>query len=221
MFTGIVRHVGRVERVVSTRSGRRLRIELGPLANDLDPGDSVAANGACLTVASVDGGTGEFDVVTETLTRTTLGDLTSGSRVNLEPALRLSDALDGHMVQGHVDGQATVTEVRSQGAWEIAFACSRKLTDQMVPKGSICVDGVSLTLTTVQPGQFAVALIPTTLEATTLGERRVGGKVNIETDVIGKYVLKQIRLLSSEDASGGPASTAGVTMDKLRNAGFL
>ena len=209
MFTGIIRHVGLVRRAGGA-AVRRLRIDLGPLAAGLAAGDSVSVSGACLTVAAVEGSEAEFDVVAETLQRTTLGGLRAGAKVNLERPLKLSDGLDGHLVQGHVDGVAEVKAIRRGGRWEVEFA-SGELSRQMVPKGSVAIDGVSLTLLEVGAGSFSVALIPTTLEGTTLGELAVGSKVNVEVDVIGKYVRKCIQEL----ASGG-----GLTLEKLRQAGF-
>jgi len=212
MFTGIIRHVGLVRDASGTAAGARLRIDLGPCAEGLNLGDSVAVNGACLTVAALAGGEGEFDVVTETLSRTTLGQLRAGAKVNLETALRLSDALDGHLVQGHVDGIAQVRAVRRGRECVIELDAPRELSDWMVPKGSVAIDGVSLTLASLADGRFGVALIPTTLDETTLGGLAVGDKVNIETDVIGKYVRRCLRQYG--------AGSEGLTIDKLADMGF-
>ncbi len=209
MFTGIIRQIGRLRSTAPTPAGRSLTLELGSLAGELSHGDSLAVNGACLTAAALTGETGRFDVVRETLERTTLGRLVAGDRVNLEPALRLGDGLDGHLVQGHVDGLARVSDIRTGGEWRITFAADTELTDQMVPKGSVAIDGVSLTLAEVADGRFAVALIPTTLADTTLAQLAAGDEVNIETDLIGKYVRRYL-----------PGPGGGLTMDKLRQAGF-
>lgn len=209
MFTGIIRHVGTVQAVDAAPQGRRLRIDLGPLREHLACGDSVAVNGACLTASAVEAPGVVFDVVRETLERTTLGALGPGAKVNLERALRAGDGLDGHLVQGHVDGVAQVGAIRRGGRWVVEFAAPTELAYLMVPKGSVAVDGVSLTLVDVGPAGFSVALIPTTLGETTLAGLSVGTKVNIETDVIGKYVHKFL--------SGGGG---GVTLEKLREAGF-
>ncbi|MCL2700275.1 MAG: riboflavin synthase [Phycisphaerae bacterium] len=214
MFTGIIRHVGCVEGVESARCGRRVAISLGPLAAGLRVGDSVAVDGVCLTASAVREGVGVFDVIHETLSRTTLGGLTRQARVNLEPALRLGDGLDGHLVQGHVDGLARLSRVRDGASRELEFTAGADLTDLMVVKGSIAIHGVSLTLTAARRDGFGVAIIPTTLRETTLGQLRVGDEVNIETDVIGKYVLKCLKAGPLRD--GG-----GLTMDKLRENGFL
>lgn len=193
-----------------TAAGARLTIDLGPLADETAPGDSVAVDGACLTATSLDGADVSFDVVRETLTRTTLGSRKAGSRVNLERALGVGATLDGHIVQGHVDGVATVKAI-TPDAW--TFAARRELAEQLVPKGSVAVAGVSLTVVDAGADSFSVALIPTTLAETTLGELRVGQAVNIETDVIGKYVMRYLRNL-------GGARPGGLTLDALRQAGF-
>jgi len=215
MFTGIVRHVGAVRSVGAAAGGSRLTVDAGPLAEGLQLGDSVAVDGACLTVAALAGAAAGFDVIAETLSRTTLGDLRAGSRVNLERACRLNDALDGHLVQGHVDGVAAIRRTdRSGGRWALELAAPADLTDEMVPKGSVAPAGVSLTLTHVGDGAFGVALIPTTLRETTLASLDVGAKVNVETDVIGKYVRKYLGQLSAAGRGGG------LTIAKLREAGF-
>jgi len=210
MFTGIIRHVGQVRRVAPAPGGKRLRIDLGPLAEGLRPGDSVAVSGACLTAAAVDGAEADFDVIAETLSRTTLGALRPGSKVNLERPLRPADALEGHIVQGHVDGVAEVKAVRRGGEWVVEFRAA-ELADQLVPKGSVALDGVSLTVVDARADGFSVALIPATLAGTTLADLRAGSKVNVEVDVIGKYVRKCLERL----AGGG-----ALTLEKLREEGF-
>ncbi|MFW6154705.1 MAG: riboflavin synthase [Planctomycetota bacterium] len=212
MFTGIIQYVGRLERTTSTSAGRRLRVEAAPLAARTANGGSIAVNGACQTVAAVDGGSVEFDAVAETLRRTTLGSLTAGARVNLEAALRVGDGLDGHLVQGHVDGVGRLERIdRGGGQHVMSFTAEPGLTDAMVAKGSVAIDGVSLTLVDVDGGRFSVALIPTTLAETTLGSLRVGDAVNVETDILGKYVRRRMA-----PREGG----AGVTLAQLRKAGF-
>jgi riboflavin synthase len=177
MFTGIVREVGRVVAF----DGSRLVVEASAEAA---PGDSVAVDGVCLTV--LDGSRLAFDVVSETLSRTTLGGLQVGDPVNIEPALRAGEPLGGHYVQGHVDG---VGKVRSTGE-PVWIDASAELLRYLVEKGSITVDGVSLTVAAVDDAGFAVALIPHTLAETTLGELQPGDPVNLETDVLAKYVEK-------------------------------
>ncbi len=213
MFTGIVRHVGRVTAAASTTGGRRLSIDLGPLADGLADGDSMAVNGACLTVADIKGAIARFDVMAETLDKTTLKDLSAGSAVNLERAMAADGRLDGHIVQGHVDGTAEVADIRRGDRWEVTFKADAQLVDAMIPKGSAAIDGVSLTLTDVVVSTFKVALIPTTLTETTLADLTVGQRVNVETDVIGKYVQRYLgQLLAGQGGS--------LTLEKLRTAGF-
>ena len=213
MFTGIIQHVGAVRSVRAVGAGRRIAVDLGPLAEGLALGDSVAVDGACLTACGLDGTLAEFDVAGETVRRTTLGAARPGTRVNLERALRLSGALDGHLVQGHVDGVAEIRRIdRSADQWTVEFAAPAALTDEMVEKGSVAIAGVSLTLTGVSGGGFAVALVPTTLRETTLADLAAGAKVNVETDLIGKYVRRYLRQMS--------APAGGLTLEKLRDAGF-
>jgi riboflavin synthase len=177
MFTGIVREVG----TVSAFDGSRLVVETGTEAGI---GDSVAISGVCLTVTGRENGSLAFDVVGETLDRTTLGRLAVGSRVNVEPSLRAGDPLGGHIVQGHVDGHGSLRG-RGDLTW---FDAPPEITRYCVEKGSIAVDGTSLTVAAVDDDGFAVALIPHTLEATTLGLLEPGDPVNLEVDVLAKYV---------------------------------
>jgi riboflavin synthase len=192
MFTGIIESLGRVVRVDPDGAGGRHLVLAAPaIAAGLAVGASVAVNGACLTVVEHDAEACRFQVGPETLRRTNLGELAAGDRVNLERSLRLGDRLDGHLVQGHVDAVGRVAERVRQGDWEtVWFACPPELTVQMAPKGSVAVDGVSLTLVDVGPDRFSVALIPHTLAHTTLGFKPPGAAVNLETDVLAKYVAR-------------------------------
>ena len=216
MFTGIVQHVGVIRAVRDTFDGKRLAIDLGPLADDLDRGDSVAVNGACLTAADCSGQTAEFDVIAETLKRTTLGAFRPGTKVNLERAMTLSDRLDGHIVQGHVDATATVRRIDRRQPCILELQGSDELTALMAPKGSVAINGVSLTLADISRDRFSVGLIPTTLADTTLGDLGAGDTVNIEADVIGKYVAGFLQRMLGQDSGAG-----AVTLDKLREAGFI
>lgn len=221
MFTGIIQRVGAVRGVRSVGDGLRIAVDLGSLTEGLALGDSVAVGGACLTAVRIDGAVAEFDVSAETVARTTLGSARTGDAVNLERALRAGAGLDGHLVQGHVDGVGEIARIdRSPEQWTVAVACPRELTDEMVEKGSVAVAGVSLTITALADGQFSVALIPATWEATTFGTMGVGAKVNIETDVIGKYVRRYLRQMAGGSAEA-PARPGGLTIDKLRDAGFM
>ena len=197
MFTGLVEALGRVGRVVEESPGRRLSLAWPVTASDSGPepglelGESVAINGCCLTVVAADGPTFDVQAGPETLLRTNLGGLRAGDPVNLERALRVGDRLGGHFVQGHVDTTAVLRDRRPEGEWEfLAFTIDPAWTPLLVDKGSIAVDGVSLTLVDVASDAFSVMLIPHTLAATTLGSLRPGGRVNIETDILAKHVAK-------------------------------
>jgi len=191
MFTGIVRQRAPVAELLSQGPGKRLIVEAGPLAAAVAIGDSVAVNGCCLTVVAQQGGRLSFDAGEETLGRTNLGRLQPGSLVNLEPALRVGDPLGGHWVTGHVDTTARLDSRTDDRDWSrFWFSLEPRWTAQMVPKGSVTVDGVSLTLVDVAAERFSVALIPHTLAETTLGRLAVGDTVNIETDLLAKYVEK-------------------------------
>ena len=190
MFTGIVEELGRVRRVDPNDGGARLVIEARAVLDDVVSGASIAVNGCCLTVVAFDEHTWSADAVIETLARTNLGDLTPGSAVNLERPLRLADRLGGHLVQGHVDATGTVLDREPQpdGSALVTFGAPGEVLRYVVHKGSITVDGVSLTVARRDDTSFAVALIPHTLEVTTLGARRPGDRVNLEVDLIAKYV---------------------------------
>jgi riboflavin synthase len=192
VFTGIVKEVGEVESIATGGDGARLRISAG-LASKLDQGDSVAVNGACLTAARVGDGSFEAAVMNRTLELTTLGSLEPADRVNLELALRPADRLGGHVVQGHVDGVGVVRGLREDGfSRVVTIGAPPELLRYVVEKGSIAVDGVSLTVAEIDDDSFAVALIPETLERTTLGAAEVGRPVNLEVDVLAKYVEKLV-----------------------------
>ena len=189
MFTGIVREVGRVASVEGGEEGLELVVEAPATAAGVRVGGSVSIDGVCLTVESVDRGSMVFHTVPETLRRSSLGRLASGSRVNLEPALLAGEPLGGHYVQGHVDGVGTVRSVEPEGdGVRVVVAAPSGIVRYLVEKGSVAVDGVSLTVASVDGDTFVVALIPHTLAATTLGELQPGREVNLEVDVLAKYV---------------------------------
>ena len=193
MFTGIVEEIGVVVALEERPDAARLTVE-GPLVtSDVHPGDSIAVNGVCLTV--VDPGQGQFsaDVMAETLRRSSLGALSVGSAVNLERAARVDARIGGHIVQGHVDGVAVVRSIEPSENWTtVSFDLPDELARYVVEKGSITVDGVSLTVVSVDDRSFSVSLIPVTLTHTILGSRRVGDRVNIEVDVLAKYVERLV-----------------------------
>jgi riboflavin synthase len=194
VFTGIIQTTGRVERVRRARGGVQLTIATPrPLAH-LALGESIAVNGACLTVVARAVRRFTLDVSPETLRRTTLGKLAAGTRVNLERALRVGDRLGGHIVQGHVDGVGRLEAVHPEGDWlNYRFKAPRALAPYLVEKGSIAVDGVSLTLFDCSANAFTVALIPHTLAESTLGERRPGDRVNLEADVLLKHIAAMVQ----------------------------
>ena len=184
----------------------RLVIESAAVADGLRPGDSVAVRGACLTATRIDGPRIHFEAVRETLERTALGELAPGARVNLERALRADARLDGHVVQGHVDGVGRVRALRRSGDDVVLeVACGPELARHLVPKGSVAVDGVSLTVVHAGDDAFDVALIPHTLAATTLGSLAPGDAVNLEADVLSKYVQRAVERILGERARGGAA----------------
>jgi riboflavin synthase len=193
VFTGLIADLGTVVAVDATADGARLRVET-ELAGELRDGDSVAVNGVCLTAVGADADGFGADVMRETLRRSSLGDVASGTRVNLELPLRADERLGGHVVQGHVDGLGSIAGVREDGfARIVAIAADSDLLRYVVEKGSIAVDGISLTVAAVDGDRFEVSLIPETLERTTLGAAAEGSPVNLEVDILAKYVEKLLR----------------------------
>jgi riboflavin synthase len=193
MFTGIVEGVGTVEAFLPRGTGAALRIATGLPLGDMREGDSMSISGACLTVTKKGPGRFSADVSAETLDRTTFRSLKPGMRVNLERAMPATGRLDGHLVYGHVDGTGTVREIRPAGDSKVFhIRTDLSIMKFVVFKGAVAVDGVSLTVSAVHPDGFEVALIPYTLERTTFGGMRPGDKVNVETDIVGKYVLRHL-----------------------------
>ena len=209
MFTGIIQKIGTVKRV---SRGEGLVVEIGfePFARSLEEGESVAVNGVCLTVAKCDETRFTADVLDETVSRTGIGDLIPGDKVNLERALRAGDSMGGHIVQGHVDCRGTIKEKLPKGRdFQLRIQCGRVLAAQSVLKGSIAVDGVSLTISAIGDDWLGVDLIPTTAKDTILGAKKIGDKANLEGDIVGKYIAKNA------------AKTGGLTQEALQNAGFI
>lgn len=193
MFTGLVERLGTVVAADPGPVGSSLVVDAGPLAQGIALGGSVAVNGACLTVVAINGSRLAFQVGPETLKRTNLGVVRAGDQVNLERPLRMGAELGGHWVQGHVDAQGTVLSRESSSEWEIVrFGAPGNLISMMVPQGSITIDGVSLTVVSVEEEAFTVMLIPHTLAVTTLGQRKVGDPVNLETDILARYLWKAL-----------------------------
>jgi riboflavin synthase len=207
MFTGIVEELGEVVEVVDLGTACRYSVRGHEVTGDARQGDSIAVNGVCLTVVAVDDGVFTVDVMKETLDRSSLGTLTEGDQVNLERAATLATRLGGHLVQGHVDGVGTLLERRPDEHWqEVRFGLPRALTRYVVEKGSIAVDGVSLTVAAVGDDWFEVSLIPTTLARTTLGRKRRGAAVNLEVDVIAKHVEKLVAGRHADAVASGEES---------------
>lgn len=193
MFTGLVEEKGEVVFVRHIGDTCRIRVVCNLVHQDVGMGDSICVNGCCLTVVEIDENQLEFDAGSETLSRTNLGKLGEGSPVNLERSLQPSSRMGGHYVSGHVDALGTVKSRNDDGEWaEFWFEVPEHLTRQMAGKGSVTVDGISLTLVDVKSDCFSVALVPHTLSVTTLGQRDVGDEVNIETDLLAKYVERQL-----------------------------
>jgi len=214
MFTGLIEAVCTVKSVsAGVASGGSLVVDLGGLAQDGKTGDSIAVSGVCLTITRLQGTVATFGLSPETLEHSTLGLLRPAAKVNIERAMRPSDRLGGHIVQGHVDGVGTVKAVKRLGEFaDIECAVGPALLEQMVPKGSVAVDGVSLTIAGIGPEGFRVATIPETLNRTTLGNAYIGQRVNLETDILVKVVRRQLEAI-------GPL-TQSLTVERLRQMGY-
>jgi len=232
MFTGIIEARGTVAELRPSGTVRRILIETELPVEALPLGASIAVDGVCLTVVERDKGRFAADLGPETLARTTLGDLAVGGQVHLERALKLGDALGGHLVSGHVDGVGRVVARRErEGALDLDIAAPAAIAPLLIPKGSITVDGVSLTVNTIDGNRFGVTLIPHTLSVTGLGDKGVGAAVNLEADLIAKSVDRMVALrmanatsaksTTAPAAEGAPASRgAGLSLDTLRKHGF-
>jgi len=212
MFTGIVEDKGKILRADVRRQGRRLMLRVPPHLTDLQLGDSINVNGACLTVVEKAKDSVAVDVSSETLEKTTFREVREGDEVNLELAMRLSDRLGGHIVTGHVDAVGTLVERRSELEFvHLRIQVPKSVSRYVVPKGSIAIDGISLTVNTCDGDEIQITLIPYTLQKTTLFNKRVGDRVNLEADVLGKYVEKLM-----EGRESGK-----VTLSFLREHGFI
>jgi riboflavin synthase len=214
MFTGLIQGLGEVEVVESSEDGARLRIR-SELASQLRSGDSVSVSGACLTATTAGDGTFTADVMHQTLSLTTLGELDGGSAVNLELPLRATDRLGGHVVQGHVDGVGTVTDLSPDGfARRLRLELPDELLPLVVERGSIALEGVSLTVSALHDPVIEVSLIPETLERTTLGELEIGARVNVECDVLARYVQRQQSVDAGVSPFGNRVAPDGAPSDQ-------
>jgi riboflavin synthase len=223
MFTGLVQALGIVLAAADTPAGKRLTVSLAELADSkIGIGDSVCVSGVCLTVTKIANGNLQFDVITETLNRSTLGLKKCQDRVNLELSLRPDSYVGGHFVQGHVDGVAAVAAVKEDHRdWRITFQVPPELMPYIVPKGSIAVDGVSMTIAEVSipESTFTLAVIPTTLERTTLSALRPGDKVNVETDILARTVVHWLTQMNGAK-SAKPPIAGEITLAKLQELGM-
>jgi len=219
MFTGLVEGVGTAARVSTRGKVKRITLSVPAALNDLKAGDSLAVSGACLTVVAVKKGEVTLEAVPETLRRTSLGKLRAGSQVNLERAVRADSRLGGHFVQGHVDGVGKITAIRRLGeTWVVAVSAPGEILAGLVEKGSVALDGVSLTITEVSGDGFGVVLVPHTLKHTTLGSWKKGEEVNIEGDILGKYVARH---LAPGARPGSLAEKRELTLEWLAEEGYL
>ena len=217
MFTGIVEEIGIVKSVQS----KVITIEANKIFDDLHLGDSVAVNGTCLTVSSFDNKIFNADVTQETLNRTNLGSLKNGSRVNLERAMTLSGRFGGHIVSGHIDGVGSIKSMKKDdNAIILTIEVPRQLMKYIVEKGSVAVDGISLTVASLTDNTFSIAVIPHTLKETVLYYKKEGDKVNIENDVIGKYVERLLTFKEDDKENSNDSKKSNVTMEFLLKNGF-
>jgi riboflavin synthase len=213
MFTGLIESVCKVKSVRRGGGAMLLNIDLGNLADECKIGDSIAVNGVCLTIAGLEGCGADFDVSAETLSKSTLDKLNPSSEVNIERAVKATDRFGGHFVQGHIDGVATVRAIDKQGKFaQMKFTAEAGLLDAMVVKGSVAVDGISLTIADMGKDSFSVALIPETLNKTTFCKVKIGDKVNIETDIIVKTIKNQLEKILPQSQP--------LTAEKLKGLGF-
>lgn len=216
MFTGLIETVAPVQSNVSSPAGRRVCVPLGTIAEGVKPGDSICVNGVCLTVSELKGSVAAFDVMAETVRASTIGQWQTGELVNLERAMAADGRFGGHIVQGHVDCVGTVKRVdKGKGQYVLSIAADSSFLENIIDKGSVAFDGVSLTIVHVAKDQFTVSLIPTTLAETNVREKRVGDKVNLEADIVSKWVVKRVNQILSDKKSGG-----NLTIEKLHAKGF-
>ncbi len=221
MFTGIIEGLGNIAAIHSSGQGNRVTIEAGFALDQTKIGDSISVSGACLTAVKIEGRRFEIDVSPETLNTTIFGQAKVGDRVNLERAMRFSDRIDGHLVSGHIDGTGIVKQREIQGnAVIVTIEVAESLTRYMIAKGSVAVDGISLTINSCDAGSFSISIIPHTAKLTTIGFKNRGDRVNIETDMIGKYVE---RFLAGVSESGKAQISKRSTIDQeyLIKTGFI
>ena len=221
MFTGIIEGMGKIRRIEPNGEGRILAVETSLDLSETGIGDSIAVNGACLTAVKIQNHLFEVDVAPETVSRTTFRTASAGNRVNVERALKLSDRIDGHLVSGHIDGTGTVaSKHRAGNAWIVSIEADRMILGEIIEKGSVAIDGISLTVNRCGEYGFEVSIIPHTAGITTIENRSAGDMVNIETDMIGKYVKKFLRKDRGKNTGTAQAGN-DISMDLLGKQGFL
>jgi len=221
MFTGIIEGLGTISAIRPAGQGKRLTVEADFILDQTEVGDSVAVNGACLTVVKIGGKRFETDLSPETLRASTFGKAKLGDRVNLERAMRLSDRIDGHLVSGHIDGIGIITKREKLGnALMLTIEVPEAVSRYMIHKGSVAVDGISLTINACESKHFSVQIIPHTAGMTTIGMKQNGDPVNIETDMIGKYVERFVRGPSANEGEKTRESS-GIDLEFLAKTGFL
>ncbi|WP_303871506.1 riboflavin synthase [Acetobacterium wieringae] len=220
MFTGIIEEVGKITAVIKGQRSSQLWVQGAVTMDDLKLGDSVAVNGVCLTVSQLSGNKWMADVMSETLNRSNLGDLKGGSAVNLERAMPANGRFGGHIVAGHIDGTGHIVQItKDDNAVIFEIGAPPKILHYIIEKGSIAIDGISLTVVGMTAASFKVSIIPHTVKQTILGIKKPGDPVNLENDLVGKYIEKLlVRSLSETDA--GTENNSGLTIDFLRDAGF-
>jgi riboflavin synthase len=213
MFTGLIETICTVKTIRPVGDSMVLAIDLAKLADETKTGDSIAINGACLTITQLQGNVASFDVSAETLTKSTIGRLKPSSQVNIERSLKANDRFGGHFVLGHVDGTATIEAIEKSGEFaNIKFKARSELLEAIVIKGSVAIDGISVTIATVDSESFGISVIPETLKRTTLGKAKIGDIVNIETDIIVKTIKRQLDEILPKQQ--------GLTAEKLRQLGY-
>jgi len=218
MFTGLIEAIGEVREIRRAGSEATLMLQMPPSFSDCRPGDSVAVDGVCLTITAIRGNLSSLDLSMETLERSTLGGLKPGGMVNLERAIRLSDRLGGHLVSGHVDGTGILKSIGREGrSWLIQISLDPSLGRYLIEKGSIAVDGISLTINNCTENSFSVAIIPETTRKTTLLKKRAGDTVNVEIDMISKYIEK---FIDQREETGSKEQRSRIDRDMLTRFGF-
>ncbi|MBO5145296.1 MAG: riboflavin synthase [Lachnospiraceae bacterium] len=219
MFTGIIEEIGEILAMQRGRESMTLTVKAQKILEDVKPGDSIATNGVCLTVAALGKNSFKADVMHETMNRSALGTLTIGSRVNLERAMRADGRFGGHMVAGHIDGTGHITDIqKDDNAVWYTIAATQEILRYIIEKGSIAIDGISLTVAKVTKESFSVSVIPHTLQQTTLAERKKGDIVNLENDMVGKYIEKFLNIEAPKDAQNAKSR---IDTKFLMKNGFL